>query len=127
MPARFPSRPGTVFPLYHPLADALEVRHATVRELEPTDPQQLGGFAVETQDGAVVVVSNLTAGPMAFDVSGLPAAAVTCRMLDARSIGPATDDPIAWRRSSGRRVVVVNESVHIELEAYGTARLDPAT
>jgi D-apionolactonase len=123
MPDRFPSRPGQPFPLYHALADALEVRDAAVRELVPSDPQQLGGFAVETRDGVVVVVSNLTSGPLAFDVSGLTAGAVTCRVLDIRSAERATDDPIAWRRSSGPPLAVVDGVVHIGLEPYGMARL----
>ena len=127
MPDRFPSRPGHAFPLYHALADALEVRDTAVRELIPSDPQQLGGFAVETQDGMVVVVSNLTPGPLAFDVTGLPPATMTCRLLDARSAERATDDPIAWRRSSGTPIAVVDGAVRIDLEPYGVARLGPVT
>jgi D-apionolactonase len=120
---RFPSRPNQAFPLYHPLADALEVRDAAVRALVPSDPLQIGGFAAETQDGVVVVVCNLTPGRLAFDVIGLPAAAVTCRILDARSVESATDDPISWRRTSGRQTPVRDGAVRIELEPYATARL----
>jgi D-apionolactonase len=123
MPDRFPSRPGQAFPLFHPLGDALEVRDGAVRELVPSDPQQLGGFAVDTQNGVVAVVSNLTAAPLAFDVTGLPAAAVSCRILDTRTVGRATDDPIAWRRSSGRRIPVVDGAIRIELKPYGIVRL----
>lgn len=124
MPDRFPSRPGQAFPLYHPLVDALEVRDAAVRALVPSDPLQLGGFAAETEDGVVVVVSNLAPGPLVFDVTGLSAAAVNCRVLDAGSVERATDDPIAWRRKSGRRIPVVDDMVRIELEPHGMARLD---
>lgn len=127
MPDRFPSRPGQAFPLYHQLVDALGVRDAAVRELVPSDPLQVGGFAAETQDGVVVVVSNLTPEPVAFDVTGFRAAAVTCRILDARSVGRATDDPIGWRRVSGERIRVVDQKVRVELEPYGVARLGAVT
>jgi hypothetical protein len=127
MPDRFPSRPGQAFPLYHALADALEVREATVRELVPADPLQLGGFAAETRDGTVVVVSNLTPEPLAFDVRGLTAPAVTTRILGMEDLGRATDDPIAWRRAGGRRIPVADGRVRVELGPYGLARLDAAT
>jgi hypothetical protein len=124
MPDRFRSRPGQVFPLYHPLADALELRGAAVRELVPSDPLQVGGFAAETPDAVVVVVSNVTPGPLAFDVTGLAATAVTSRVLDARTVRLATDDPIAYRLASGQRIPVIDGAVHIELGPYGVARLD---
>ena len=124
MPDRFPSRPGEAFPLYHPIADALEMHDAAVRELIPSDPQQLGGFAAESEDGVVVIVSNLTPGPLAVDVTGLAAATVNSRMLDAGSVERATDDPIAWRRASGERIPVVDGAVRVELGAYGIVRFD---
>jgi hypothetical protein len=124
MPDRFPSRPGEAFPLYHPLADALEVGGAPVRELIPSDPLQVGGFAVETDDRTVVVVSNLTPGPVAIDVTGLPAATVSGRTLDAGSVQRATEDPIAWRSASGEPIPVANGMVHLELGPYGVVRLD---
>lgn len=127
MPDRFPSRPGEAFPLYHPLADALEVRDAMVRELISSDPLQVGGFAVETEDGLVVVVGNLTPGPLAFDVTGLPAGAVTSRVLDAGSVERATEDPIAWRSASGEPIPVVNGTIRLELGPYGVVRLDATT
>jgi hypothetical protein len=123
MPDRFPSRPGQAFPLYHPLADALEVRDAAVCELVPSDPLQVGGFAVETEDGVVVMVSNLTPGPLSLAVTGLPTTAVIIRILDARSVGRATDDPIAWRGAGGQRMPVVDGTVRLELGPYGVARL----
>ncbi len=127
MPDRFPSRPGEAFPLYHPLADALELHDAAVRELIPSDPQQLGGFAAESADGVVVVVSNLTPGPLAVDVTGLAAATVNSRMLDAESVGPATEAPIGWRRASGVPIAVVDGVVRVDLGPYGVVRLAATT
>jgi hypothetical protein len=124
MPDRFPSRPGAAFPLYHPLADALEIRDAAVRDLIPSDPLQLGGFAVETQEGAVVVVSNLTPGPLVFDVTGLAAAAISSRVLDIRTVERATDDPIGWRHASGERIPVEGGAFSVELGPYGVVRFD---
>jgi hypothetical protein len=127
MPDRFPSRPGQAFPLYHPLADALEVRSAIARELIPSDPLQIGGFAVETDDGVVVVLSNLTPGPLAFEVTGLPATTATIRILDAHSVERADDDPIPWRGASGPRFPVVDGKIRLDLGAYGTVRVDAAS
>ena len=127
MADRFPSRPGQAFPLYHPLADALEVRSAVVRELIPSDPLQIGGFAVETEDGVVVVVSNLTPGPLAFEVTGLPATTATIRILDAHSVERADDDPISWRAASGPPFPVVDGTIRLDLGAYGTVRVDAAS
>jgi hypothetical protein len=124
MPERFPSRPGQVFPPYHALADALELRDAAVRELIPSDPLQLGGFAAENEDGVVVIVSNLTPKPLAIDVTGLAAAAVRSRMLDARSVERASDDPIAWRSAGGEWITAVDGAVRVELGPYAVVRFD---
>lgn len=127
MPEHFRSWPGQAFPLYHPLADALEIRSAVVRDLVPSDQLQLGGFAAETNEGVIVVVANLTPAPLALDVTGLPGTAVTIRILDVESVARATQDPIDWRRASGSPMPIVDGTVRLELGAYGTARLQPAT
>jgi hypothetical protein len=95
-----------------------------VRDLIPSDPLQLGGFAVETQEGAVVVVSNLTPGPFVFDVTGLAAAAISSRVLDIRTVERATDDPIGWRHASGERIPVEGGAFSVELGPYGVVRFD---
>jgi hypothetical protein len=48
---------------------------------------------------------------------------VIIRILDARSVGRATDDPIAWRGAGGQRMPVVDGTVRLELGPYGVARL----
>jgi hypothetical protein len=72
----------------------------------------------------VVIVSNLTPKPLAIDVTGLAAAAVRSRMLDARSVERASDDPIAWRSAGGEWITAVDGAVRVELGPYAVVRFD---
>lgn len=125
MPDRFPSRPGQAYPLYHPLADAIALRGAPARALQPSDALLVGGFAADGPRGTVVVVANLTPERRSVIVHGLTGA-VRLRILDETTADQATDAPDTFRASAGSLLTVQGGTAALDLGPYAVARLEPA-
>lgn len=93
VPQRFPSRPGAVFPLYHVLADASELRGAQVLTARSSAPLTVEALAI----GTSVLVANLTPAEQRCRVGPLPDGQVSLRRLDETTFLEAGDDPAAFR------------------------------
>ncbi len=124
MPDRFPSSPSDAFPLYHVLADALELRGAEVLAVRSTDPLSVVGLALAGSERTVVLVANVTRAPIDAAVS-LPAGfdRVTVRMLDARSADEGARQPAAFRAPPGIPAEPAGAVVRLGLGPYAVARL----
>src|SRR5581483_4931847 len=97
LPERFRSRPGEAFPLYHPLADAIEWRGAEVLACESSDVLAAVGLAVRTPAGATrLLVANLTPSEREVVVAPL-AGDVALRRLHEATAVEAGDEPAAFR------------------------------
>ncbi len=124
LPEKFRSGAGEVFPLYHPLADALEWRGAEVLACDSSAVLTAVGFAVRTDDGATrLLVANLTPVGQAVVVGPL-AGTVALRRLSAASVGQAGAEPGAFRRQS--EIVDAAGELVLELDPYEVIRVDPA-
>jgi hypothetical protein len=123
MPKRFPSTPGHAFPLFHVLADAIEVGAAPVLDVEASAPLRVTAFAMEVDGGQVVVVANLLAEAQDVSVTGLAGEAVMVRSLDAGTAATASADPVAFRTAPGTQLRADARTLSIHLEPYAVVRL----
>ena len=124
LPERFRSAPGEAFPLYHPLADAVEWHGAEVLACESSDVLAAVGLVVRTRDGAVrLLVANLTPAEREVVVEPL-SGAFRLRRLHETTAAEAAADPAAFRRA-GEPARAAGE-LPLLLAPYEVVRVDPA-
>jgi hypothetical protein len=121
LPELFASRAGGAFPLYHPLADAIEWRDAEVLACESSDVLAAVGFAVSTADGTRLLVANLTPRELEVVVAPLDGD-VTLRRLNESTAGQATADPQTFR--AGGETSAVSGELELTLAPYEVIRID---
>lgn len=121
--ARFPSRPGDVFPMYQVFRDLAELRDGTVLATTSSRPLVAEGLALRDGSGLHVLVANLTPAAQRVVVTGLGDGPVSRRVLGPASAELAMSDPDAFRGvletggATGGRMTV-------DLAPYAVARLD---
>lgn len=123
LPEKFPSTPGSVFPMYHVLADLAEAAGSTVRFLE-TDPSRgIQGLLLEARDRRRLLIANPTEEAK---VVWLPAelhegrASWRLRLLDQANLADACSQPDEFRRTAGQSFT----SDCIELPPHAYANLE---
>jgi D-apionolactonase len=123
LPDRFHSRPGQVFPLYHPFADVAAWRGAEVLHVDSENPLVAVALAVRV-DGAVrLLVANLTSDEQHVVVSPLQGA-LSLRRLGAASAEAASAEPASYR--AGAEHSEAAGELALRLEPYEVVRIDPA-
>ncbi|HSI96758.1 MAG TPA: hypothetical protein VK926_00205 [Gaiellaceae bacterium] len=121
-PDLFHSRPGQVFPLYHPLADVAGWQGAEVLAVDSENPLVALALAVR-QDGAVrLLVANVTPDVQDVVVSPLRGS-VRLRRLAASSAEEACDAPASFRAAG--EVVTADGELVLRLDPYEVVRVDP--
>ena len=123
IPAPFPSRAGTVFPVFHVLADAVELRAGRPLACESGEEPWLSALAVETGGAATVLLANLTAIQRRVRLPAGCAASAAARVLDDSTVERARTDPAAFRRST-RPLEPAGGFYELELDAYASARVE---
>ena len=124
LPERFRSRAGEAFPLFHPLADAIEWRDAEVLACDSGDVLAAVGFAVRTDDGGTrLLVANLTPRELQVVVAPLDGE-VALRRVNESSAGEAAADPTEFRTRT--EPAAANGELALALGPYETVRIDPA-
>jgi hypothetical protein len=126
--AHFPSRPGLVFPLYHVLRDACELRAAPLLECSSDGPGHCSSIAVRQGGRVTVLVANVQPTPLMIDISfsgAEPAAPVTVRRLNTKSAALAMLSPERYRaQASSHRSQ--GGLLRLDLRPYEYTRLDYA-
>jgi hypothetical protein len=122
-PERFRSIPGAVFPVYHVLADAGEVKGAVVERMPTTQPLQCDGVALRTADGLRVLAANLTDDMLRFNVTGVEATG-RIRILDEQNAQDAMTDPEGFRSSAWKGLGKVRGVLELALRPYAVATID---
>jgi hypothetical protein len=121
LPERFGSRAGEVFPLYHPLADAIEWRDAEVLAVDSSDVLGAVGLAVRTGGGTHLLVANLT--PREREVVVAPIdGGVSLRRLNESTAREASADPRAFRER--RETASASGELLLTLAPYEVVRAD---
>jgi D-apionolactonase len=123
LPDRFPSTPGSVFPLYHVFADVADWKDGELLQARSNDPDVIAVLALRTNDSMHLLVANLTPRPASVEIVPLDAAEVHIRGLDETSAKLAMTDPNKFRGSFESRPVT-DRHLPLELSPYAVIRVD---
>jgi hypothetical protein len=125
---RFPSRPGLVFPLYHVLRDACELRAQSLLECSSDRPATCSAIAVKHGGGVTVLVANLRPEPSTIELrlgGADPAAAVAVRRMSTESAAMAMLSAERYRAQASEHHCR-DGSLRLDLLPYEYTRLDYA-
>lgn len=124
LPTRFRSHSGDVFPLYHPLADAIDWRGAEVLACESSDVLAVVGLAVRSESGERrLLVANLRPVEQRVVVAPLEGE-LRLRRLNEETASAACSSPDAFRSAS--KGVRANGELALTLASYEVVRIDQA-
>jgi hypothetical protein len=123
MPERFPSIPGSVFPLFHIFADVGAFAGARVLPTVSGDALRVEGLALQLEGRRRILLANMTAQPQRVTLHGLGARPVV-RVLDETTVLEAMQSPESFRRRRGEPLSTVNGKASLLLRPYAVARLD---
>ncbi|MDZ7640351.1 MAG: hypothetical protein U5J83_19195 [Bryobacterales bacterium] len=130
LPARFPSRPGMVFPVYHVLAAAADYRGGESVRVGSSQSLAVDALLLRKDNRRRLIVANYTDRPQVVRISGASWGARTrVRMLDEHTAGPALADPARfWGASSEGEDAMPPQSgdgiLQLGLLAYALAFID---
>ena len=93
LPARFPSAPALLFPLYHLFLDLARWKSSEIVSCKPTDPLRVVGLAFRKAKGCHLLAANLTAEPQIVRLVLPGVCGASCRTLDAGNAPAAMKDP----------------------------------
>lgn len=122
-PRCFPSLPGAVFPLYHVLADAGEMRGGEVVATSSSRPLKARALALRRGRLQRVLVANLSPEAQVVELAGLEGA-VRVRQLDETSSQEAMTSPEAYRAAPACEMLADRGSFELTLRPFGVARAD---
>jgi hypothetical protein len=121
LPDKFPSTPGTVFPLYHVLADIGEFAGGQVRPVKSSDPLRVEGMLLQNagNNRLRLLLANWTDQPQQVQVL-FGTGGVIC-VLDETNVEEAVQSPQSFRARSGEPAIDLLTLrpfaiAHIELE-----------
>jgi hypothetical protein len=125
---QFPSRPDLVFPLYHVLRDACELRGAQLLGCSSDEPRQCSAMAVQRGSRMTVLVANLRPEPVTTEVRLSPADLVTD--VAVRSLNSETAAAMVTADSYRRQAHVhrpYKNRLRLNLLPYEYTRIDYAS
>jgi hypothetical protein len=125
MPERFPSSPGSVFPLYHVFRDLADIKAGKLVEATASEPLLVDGLALRVNGALHVLLANLTPRPQVASVGPLPAAKFQVRLLDEETAPRAMSDPEGFH-ASGTVTTLSGGRLRLQLPPYAVARIDEA-
>jgi hypothetical protein len=123
MPDRFPSSPGSVFPLYHVFADLAEWKTADLVRLRSTDPLTIEGLAVRDGTATHLLVANMSPRDQEVAIGPLEATRAWVRRLDEDTAPAAMTDPQHFR-TTGAFEEVRHGALQLSLAPYAVVRID---
>ena len=123
LPERFASLPGTVFPLYHVLADVNAYAGGMVIRTHSRAPLLVESLALRIGDRTRILLANMTNTPQQVRIP-LGAIHARVRTLDERTAAMAMPDPAQFRADAGTLIKSVDGKAKIDLLPYGIACID---
>jgi hypothetical protein len=123
LPQLFRAPPGSVFPLYHVLADAGEFAGAEVIRSASSDPLKVEGLALRKGSATRVLLASLSAMPQVVAVRGLGAQAHV-RALDETNGEAAMREPESFRAQLGEQWATDVGTLELLLRPFAIARID---
>jgi hypothetical protein len=125
LPARFPSQPGSVYPLYHVLADVGDFVSGRIAPSAASHPLLADGFALEQGGRRRILAANLSPTAQTVTLRGVPTQ-VQVTVLDEESMAFATAEPERFRSQPGAPHSAPDGVLLLELKPYAVARIDGA-
>jgi hypothetical protein len=121
---KFPSAPGTVFPMFHVLADIAEFPGKQIYPTHSSHPLLVAGLTLfDTRGRRRILVANLTGEPQDVKIkTGTCRARV--RQLDETNAEAAMRDPETFRAQVDAAKESVAGKIEIKLLPYAIARVD---
>ncbi len=120
LPAQFPSLPGSVFPLYHLLADVGEFAGGEVVQSKSSEPLKVEGLVLQKAGHRRVLLANFTGQAQWVTLTGLTGNA-TLRRLDGENVVQAMLEPKAYRAGHQQSTEHAND---LTLPPFGLICLD---
>ena len=124
IPDRFRSLPGSVFPLYHVLADVGELAGGSVVPTVSADPLRLDGLAIRQGEQTRILLANLSPDEQTVQIEGLLGLSVSARILDESTALDALTDPEKFRADPGQSLATSTGKLTLTLRPYAVATLD---
>lgn len=123
--SKFRSSPGSVFPLYHVLADVCEFAGGNVLLSNSSSPLKADGVLVAKGDRARMVLANLGPEPQLVQVKNAwLERTVRVKYLDETNAEAAMKSPESFRADPGTLTKVQSEWIEIYLRPFAVARID---
>jgi len=123
LPEKFRSLPGSVFPLYHVLADVGEFAGGQVVPTTSSNTLQVDGLALRKDGKTRVILANLSAEPQQVTVQNL-SERVRVRHLNEINAEEAMLSPEAFRAGEGELLQTSGGALKLSLLPYAIARID---
>lgn len=117
IPAKFPSVPGGVFPLYHVFAETAAFAGGEILPVTSTAPRSMAALALRRDSHRMLLVANLDARTQIVDLEDFPDLP-SIRTLAIDTLETSVRDPERYRSSLRRR-----SKSTVELPAFGLASL----
>ena len=122
-PSSFPSQPGSVFPLYHALADFGAYAGGVVIETLSNDPLRFDGVALKRGSRVAVILVSWIPEPQRVLITGI-FAATRVRRLNAASAEIALFQPERYRAALESEISASTAGLEVTLEPFEVARLE---
>ncbi len=122
LPEYFHSIPGSVFPLYHVLADIAEFHDGKIAPVYSEFPLKAIGLAVRYEGKNLVLVANLSAENQVVKICGLDAK-VRVRKLNEDTVEMAVATPEIFRAQSGEIFDCVGDCLILTMKAKEVVRI----
>lgn len=126
LPARFPSAPGQIFPLYHLFFDLAGWKSGTIVTCKSTDSLRVIGLAFRNKGGCHLLVANLTAENQTVRLTVPRVCGASCRTLDAGNIFAAMKDP-EFFAGAAKLQAMRCDKLALELAPYALSLVDLTT
>ncbi len=124
LPTHFSSLPGTVFPLYHVLADVRELSGGEVLTAESSDPHSVTGLFLRKGGRRRLILANLRFEARTIRLKGLRPGDYELRRLDLDTVRAAMESPEDFRSVRGVSHRIEDDHA-LEIPGFGLATLDP--
>jgi hypothetical protein len=121
--SEFLSLPGSVFPLYHVLADVGDFAGGAVIPTTSSDPLLVDGLAIYKDGKMRVMLANFTSQRQQVTIHNLNAN-IRVRRLDETNAESAMLSPENFRAYTGESMVTSGGSMKLDILPYGVVRID---
>jgi len=127
IPEKFRSLPGTIFPLYHVLADVGQFRGGSVIPCLSSSPLNVECLALQREDRMCLLLANLSPNFQYVKVlNSRLGENVRIKRLVESTAEEALGSPESFRAKSGLLQQTSSSSIELSLLPYAIIRVDPA-